>query len=105
MAGVHIAVDRLELLANAPVVVDAQVPADADQPRVKVRASIEGIERLEDFQKDLLGQIFGFRMPSDELVRDVEDLPPVLPDDLLPRELVSAQAPLDQRLDRLRRRP
>ncbi len=36
---------------------------------------------------------------ADELVRDVEHLPPVLPDDLLPGQLIAAETLLDQRVD------
>ena len=94
------------LLSHAPVVVDAEIPADADDPRLKVRATVERGERLEDLQEDILGEIFGLVVLADELVGDVEDLAPVLPDDRLPRGLVAAQALLDQavRCSRLRGR-
>jgi hypothetical protein len=87
-------------------VIDAQVAADADDPRLEVRAAIEGVQRLEDLQEDVLGEIFGLIVPADELVGDVEDLAPVLPDDLLPGDLIAGQALLDQtvRRSRLRRR-
>jgi hypothetical protein len=84
-------------------VVDAQVAADADEPRLKVRSPVERVERLEDLQEDVLCQILGLVMLADELVRDVEHLAPVLPDDLLPRELIALQAALNQRLDRVSR--
>ena len=53
-------------------------------------------ERLEDLEEDVLREVFGLVVPADELVGDVEDLAPVLPDDRLPRGLVAAQAALDQ---------
>ena len=86
LVGVDVAVDRLALLADAAVVIDAEVAADADQPGLEVGAAIEGVERLEDLQEDVLRQILGLVVPADELVGDVEDLPPVLADDLVPRE-------------------
>ena len=101
LVGVDVAIDRLALLAHAPVVVDAQVAADADQPRLEVRAPIEGVERLEDLQEDVLRQILGLVVLADELVRDVEDLAPVLPYDLLPGDLIALQAALNQRLGRV----
>ena len=55
-------------------------------------------ERLEDLQEDVLGQIFGFVVLADELVGDVEHLPPVLPDDHFPGHLIAAEALLDQRV-------
>src|SRR5439155_6324689 len=91
---VDVAIDRLALLAHAPVVIDAQVPADADQPRLKVRAAVERVERAEDLQEDVLCEIFGFVVFTDELVGDVEDLAPVLPDDEVPRRLIAVEAPL-----------
>src|SRR5206468_3518982 len=57
LAGVDIAIDRLALLAHAPIVVDAQIAADTDQPCLEVRAPIEGVERLEDLEEDVLRQI------------------------------------------------
>jgi hypothetical protein len=84
-------------------VVDAQVPADADQPRLKIRTPVERVERLEDLQEDFLREILGFLVPADELVRDVEDLPPVHANDGVPGGLIALQAPFDERLDRLRR--
>jgi hypothetical protein len=84
--------------------IDAQVAADADQPRLEVRPAIEGVERLEDLQEDVLGQIFGFVMFADELVRDVEHTPPVQTDDAFPGDLVAAQASLDQGFGFVRRR-
>ena len=58
--------------------IDAQVAADADQPRLEVGAPIEGVQRLEDLQEDVLGQILGLVVLAGELVGDVEDLAPVL---------------------------
>ena len=79
--------------------IDAQIPADADQPGLEVGAAIEGVERLEDLEEDVLGQVFGLVVLADELVRDVEYLAPMQPDDALPGGLVSAQAALDQRFE------
>ena len=87
--GRHVAVDRLPLLAHAAVVVDAEVAADADQPRLEIGAAVERVERLEDLEEDVLGQVLGLLVRADELVGDVEDLAPVLPDDLLPRRLIA----------------
>ena len=61
-------------------------------------------ERLEDLQEDILREILGLVVLADELVGDVEDLAPVLPDDRLPRDLVAAQALLDQAVGRGRLR-
>jgi hypothetical protein len=102
LVGVDITVDRLALLANAAIVIDAQIAADADQPRLKIRAPIERVERLKNLQEDVLREIFGFVVLADELVRDVENLAPVLADDLLPGDLIAVQAPFDERLDRVR---
>src|SRR5262249_11148765 len=102
VARVHVAVDHLALLPDAAVMIDAEIPADADQPRLEVRAPIERVERLEHLQEDVLRQIFGLLVPADELVRDVEHLAPVLAHDGFPGELIARQAPLNQRLDRLR---
>ena len=102
LAGVDIAIDRFALLADAAVVVDAQIAADADQPGLKVGAAVEGVQRLEDLQKHVLRQILGLVVLAGELVGDVEDLAPVLPDDLRPRVLVAGQAALDHRIDGVR---
>ena len=96
-------IDRLALLPDAAVVIDAEVAADADEPRLKVRAPVERAERLEDLQEDVLRQVLGFLVPADELVRDVEHLPAVLLDDRIPGELVAVQASLDERFDFPRR--
>ena len=79
--------------------IDAEIAADADQPRLKVRAAIERVERLEDLQEDVLRQIFGFVVLADELVRDVEHLAPVLRTICSQARLIAAQAALDERLD------
>jgi hypothetical protein len=83
-------------------VIDAEVAADADQPRLKVRAPVERVERFEDLQEDILREVFGLIVFADELVRDVEDLAPVLANDLLPGDLIAVQAAFDERLDRVR---
>ena len=98
VARVHVARDRLAFLAHAPVVIDAQVPADADEPRLEIGPAIEGVQRLEDLDEDVLRQVLGLVVFAGELVRDVEHLPPVLPDDLPPGVLVAGQAALDQRI-------
>src|SRR4051812_28602843 len=97
-------VDRLPLLADPPVMVDAEVPADADQPRLEIRPPVERVERLVDLEEDLLRQILGLLVPPDELVRGVEHLAPVLTDDELPRGLVASEAAANERLDRRTRR-
>ena len=79
--------------------VDAEVPADADQPGLEVGAAVERVQRLEDLEEDVLRQVLGLVVPPDELVGEVEDLAPVLPDDLLPGGLVARQTPLDERVD------
>jgi hypothetical protein len=106
VAGIDIARDRLPLLPHAAVVIDAEVPADADDPGLEVRAAIERVQRLEDLEEDILREIFRLVVPPDELVGDVEDLAPVLAHDRLPRDLVTGQAPLDEAVGRqgLRRR-
>ena len=96
---VDLTIDRLALLTDAAVVIDAQVTADADEPGLKIRAPIERAERLEDLQEDVLRQIFGFLVPADELVRDVEDFPPVLLDDRVPGELVALKTSLNERFN------
>ena len=58
------------------------------------------MERLENLQEDVLRQVLGLVVLADELVRDVEDLAPVLADDQLPGDLIALQAALNQRLDR-----
>jgi hypothetical protein len=42
LARVDVAGDRLPLLPHAAVVIDAEVAADADDPRLEVRAPVEG---------------------------------------------------------------
>src|SRR5207245_11652972 len=100
---VDVAIDRLALLADAAVVIDAEVAADADQPRLKIRAPVERVERLEDLQEDVLREIFRLVVLADALVRHVGALPPVLADDLLPGDLIALQTALYQRLDRVAR--
>ena len=99
LARVDVARDRLPLLADAAVVIDAQVAADADDPGLEVGAAIERVQRLEDLQEDVLREIFGFVVLADELVGDVEDLAPVLADDLLPGDLIAGQAALRSGVD------
>ena len=81
---VHVARHRLAFLADAAIVVDAEIPADADEPGLEIGAPIERVQRLEDLQEDVLRQVLGLVVPADELVGQVEHLAPVLPDDLLP---------------------
>ena len=95
VAGVDVAVDRLALLAHAAVVIDAQVAADADQPGLEIGPPVEGVERLEHLEEDVLRQVLGFVVLADELVGDVEHLAPVQPDDRVPRRLVAAQTALE----------
>src|SRR5690606_13801587 len=97
--GVHVAGHRLAFLAAAPVVVDAEVAADADEPGLEVGAPIEGMERLEDAQKDVLREVFGLVMTPDEFVGDIEDFPPVQSNDPGPGLLIASQAALDQLVD------
>jgi len=66
------------------------------------QAPVERVEGLEDLEEDVLREILGLVVFADELVRDVEDLAPVLTDDLLPGDLIAVQAPFDERLDRVR---
>jgi hypothetical protein len=82
-------------------VVDAQVAADAHQPGLKIGAPIERVQRLEDLEKDVLRQIFGFVVAARELIRDVEHFAPVLPNDVFPRPLIAAEAALDKGIDRI----
>jgi hypothetical protein len=56
-------------------------------------------KRLEDLEEDVLRQVFRLIVLADELVGDVEDLPPVQPDDLLPGVLIARQTPFDQLVD------
>jgi len=100
---IHIAIDRLAFFAHAPVVIDAQIAADADEPGLKIRAPIERTERLEDLDEDVLREVFGFLVPSDEFIRDVENFPPVLLDDGVPGELVALKTSLNERFNFPRR--
>jgi hypothetical protein len=54
------------------------------------------MERLEQLEKYVLGQVLCLVMLSDELVGDVEDPPPLLADDRGPRGLVSGETLLDE---------
>ena len=101
---VDVAVDRLALLADAAVVVDAEIAADADQPGLEVGAAVERVERLVQLEEDVLRQVLGLVVPADELVGDVEDLAPVQADDRFPRRLIAVQAALDELVGRRRRR-
>ena len=96
VVGVDPAVDGLTFLPHAAVVIDAQVPAHADQPGLEVGAAVERRERPEDLQEDVLAEIFGFVVAAHELVRHIEDLPPVQTDDPLPGLLVAGEATLDE---------
>ena len=93
---VDVARHRLAFLAHAAVVIDAEVAADADEPGLEIRAPIERVQRLEDLEEDVLRQILGLVMAADELVGEVEDLAPVLADDLLPRRLIACETALDE---------
>ena len=84
--------------------IDAEIAADADQPRLEVGAAVERVERLVQLEEDVLRQVFGLVVPADELVGDVEDLAPVHADDRFPRRLIAVQAALDDLVDRRRRR-
>ena len=57
---------------------------------------VEGIERSENLEKDVLREIFCDVVFSHELVRDVEHFPPMLFDNQLPRHLITTQTALDQ---------
>jgi hypothetical protein len=80
--------------------VDAQVAADADDPGLEVRAPIERLQRLEDLEEDVLREIFRLVVLADELIRDVEDLAPVLAHDLFPGGLIARQTLLDEAVRR-----
>src|SRR4029453_12221609 len=86
------------------VVIDAEIATDADNPRLKIRPPIERVQRLEDLEKDILRQIFRLVVLADELVRNVEHLPPVLANDRVPGDLIAAQALLDEAVGRARLR-
>jgi len=100
---VELAVDGLPLLANAPVVVDAQVAADADEPGLEVGPPVERVERRKIFRKMSWVRSSALLVPADELVGHVEDLAPVQADDGLPGGLVAGQTALDQLVGRGRR--
>ena len=82
--------------------IDAQVAADADQPGLEVGAAVEGIERLEQLEEDVLREVLGLVVLADELVGDVEDAAPVQADDRFPGALIAAEAALDDVVDVLR---
>jgi hypothetical protein len=81
-------------------VIDAEVAADADDPGLEVRAPVEGLQRLEDLQEDVLREVLGLVVLADELVGHVEDLAPVLAHDRLPRDLIAAETLLDEAVGR-----
>jgi hypothetical protein len=83
-------------------VVDAQIACDADDPGLEVRAPIERVERFEDLQEDVLREILRLVVFSDELIRDIEHLTPVLTDHRFPGGLVAAQALLNEAVGRRR---
>jgi len=80
------------------------VAADAHQPRLEIGAPVKGLERFVQLEEDVLRQILSLVVTPDELIRDVEDLAPVLAHDRLPRRLVAVQAALDQSIDFVRLR-
>ena len=81
--------------------IDAQIPADADElSGNSVPVPVERLQRLEDLEEDVLRQVLGLVVPPDELVGEIEDLAPVLAHDLLPRQLIAAEAALDQQVHR-----
>src|SRR5690606_13290068 len=104
LGGIHVTRHGGALLPDRPAVVDTEVAADAAEPGLKVGAPVEGVQRLEDLDEDVLGQILGFVVTADELVRDVEHLAAVRTHDLFPRGLVTGQTPRDQGISGLSRR-
>lgn len=96
IGGVDMTIDRFTLSPDAPVVVDAQVPTNADEPRLKVRALVERVQGSEDLQEDLLTEVFRLIVSADELVGNVEDASPVLLDDGVPRRLISTKTRLNE---------
>src|SRR5688500_681680 len=92
---IHLAREHLAIAASAAVAIDAEVPADANQPGLKVRAAIERAERSKDLEENLLREVFRFFVRTDEPVRDVEDLSPVRRDDRFPRGLIALGRALD----------
>ena len=58
--------EHLAIAAAAAVAVDAEVPAHADEPGLKIRAPVERAERSKDLEEDLLRQIFRFLVGADE---------------------------------------
>src|SRR4051812_14099619 len=82
--------------------IDAQIAADADNPRLKIGSPIERVQRLENLQKDVLRQILRLVVLAHELVGDVEHLSPVLANDGVPGGLIAAEALLDKNIGRCR---
>ena len=104
VARIDVAVDGFPLLSDGPIVIDAQIAADADEPRLKVGATIEGVERLVQLEEDVLREVLCLIVTTDELVRDVEHLPPVHADNRFPRRLIAIEAALDDLVGHLGRR-
>ena len=79
--------------------ISVTTPSIPSVPKPWIRsAPIEGVERLENAQEYLLREVLGLVVPAHELVRDIENLAPVLPDDELPRRLITTEAPADEGL-------
>ena len=93
---VDVPVDRLALPTNAPVVVDTEVSADADEPGLKVGAPVKRVERLVELQEDFLTQIFSLLVSADEFVGDIENALVVGVDDLVSGRLIPVKARLDE---------
>ena len=93
---VDVPVDRLALPTNAPVVVDTEVSADADEPGLKVGEPVKRVERLVELQEYFLTQIFSLLVSADEFVGDIENSPVVGVDDLVSGRLIPAKARLDE---------
>ena len=96
LSGIDTAVDQFAFLANAPIVIDTEVPTDTDQPGLKIGSAVECAERLVDLQEDVLGQVFRQVVSTDELVGDVEYAAPISLNDEVPCLLVPLQAAVDQ---------
>ena len=54
------------------------------------------MQRLENLQEDVLGEILGLVVAAGELVGDVEHFAPVLADDFFPCALIAPEATRDQ---------
>jgi hypothetical protein len=80
-------------------VIDAQIAADADQPRLEIGAPVEGVERPIQLQEDVLCQVLGEVVLADELIGDVEHFAAVQADDIFPRRLIASEAALDDGVD------